>query len=73
TTGTQNAANNPDRETAIVINEMMVDSPSNQRDGEYIELYNRGGSLVDLSGWQFSHGVDYTFPVGTTLAPGAYL
>lgn len=73
TTGTQNAANNPDRETAIVINEMMVDSPSNQRDGEYLELYNRGGSLVDLSGWQFSHGVDFTFPVGTTLAPGAYL
>ncbi|MDA7888750.1 lamin tail domain-containing protein, partial [Akkermansiaceae bacterium] len=72
-TGTQNALNNPDRETAIVINEIMADPPSNQRDGEFIELYNRSGSLVDFSGWQFSQGVDFTFSAGTTLAPGAYL
>jgi len=72
-TGTQNASNNPDRETGIVINELMVEPPSDHRDGEYIELYNRSGSLIDLSGWQFSDGVDFTFPVGTTLAPGAYL
>ena len=72
-TGSQNALNNPDRETAIVITEMMVEPPSDHRDGEFIELYNRSGSLLDLSGWRFSDGVDFTFPVGTTLASGAYL
>ena len=72
-TGTQNAANNPDRETAIVINEIMAEPPTDHRDGEYIELYNRSGSLVDLSGWEFSQGVDFAFPAGTTLASGAYL
>lgn len=72
-TGTQGSANNPDRETAIVISELMVDPPTEHRDGEYIELFNKSGSTVDLSGWQFSEGVNFTFPVGTTLGAGQYL
>ncbi|MFI8362083.1 lamin tail domain-containing protein [Streptomyces sp. NPDC085612] len=39
-----------------------------------IELYNKGGSAVDLSGWVLKDdkdGSSYTIASGTTLAPGA--
>lgn len=72
-TGSRDTTNNPSREENIVITELMADPPTNHRDGEFIELYNKGGAVVDLSGWAFTSGVDYVFPVGTSLAPGAYL
>ncbi len=72
-TGSRNAANNPNRYTDIVINEIMVEPVSGHRDGEFIELYNKGGSTVDLSSWELEEGVTYTFPPGTSIAPGGYL
>lgn len=71
---TRDAPNDPSaRQTAIVINEIMYDAPSDQGTGEFIELYNRGNEVVDLSGWKISDGVDFDFPSGTTLEPGGYL
>ena len=64
-TATRDTANNPSRTEDIVINEIMYDTPSKQRQGEYIELYNRGGSSVDVSGWDFADGVNFTIPPGT--------
>ena len=72
-TGTEGSANDPDRVTSVVFNELMVDPPSESRDGEFIELYNKSESAVDLSGWRFTDGVDFTFPVGTSLPAGGYL
>ena len=40
---------------------------------EYIELYNRGPTSVDVSGWKLTQGVNYTLPAGTTIAAGGYL
>jgi len=57
----------------IVINEMMYKPISGNDDDQYLELYNNGTNTADLSGWQFVAGIDYTFPAGITLAPGAYL
>ncbi len=71
--GTRNASNNPTREQDIVITELMVDPPSGHRDGEFIELYNKGASSIDLSGWSFDEGVDFVFPAGTSLGSGRYL
>ncbi|MDB4305236.1 lamin tail domain-containing protein [Akkermansiaceae bacterium] len=71
--GSQNAPNNPTREVEVVITELMVDPPSGHRDGEFIELYNKGSGTVDLSGWGFDRGVDFTFPAGTSLGAGSYL
>lgn len=71
--GSRDGANDPSRETDIVINELMVEMPSGNRDGEFIELYNKGTGAVDLSGWRFVSGVDYRFPAGTTLDAGEYL
>jgi hypothetical protein len=39
---------------------------------EYIELFNHGSELVNLSGWRISNGVDYVFP-DVTLGAGQYL
>jgi hypothetical protein len=39
----------------------------------WVELYNKGTQAVDLSGWSFDKGISYTFPAGTSLAPGGYL
>ena len=70
---TLGAANAPRRLEDIVINEIMFNPISADSDDEYVELYNRSGSAVDLSGWKFTAGIDYTFPSGTSLAAGGYL
>lgn len=72
-TGTRDAANNPDRTTAIVINELMIDPASQERDGEYIELYNNSGAPVNLGGWELDSAVRFTFPLNTMLPAGGYL
>ncbi len=40
---------------------------------EFIELTNPGDETIDLSGWKLANAVKYTFPEGSTLAPGGYL
>ena len=71
---TRDAANDPSaRITDIVINEIMYDAPSDQRNAEWIELYNRGGSAIDLSGWSFTSGINFDFPPGTSIDADGYL
>ena len=40
---------------------------------EFLELTNTGSEPVDLSNMRFSEGIDYQFPAGAQLQPGAYL
>jgi hypothetical protein len=70
---TRGAANNPVRNTNIVINEIMYDPPSGEPSGEFIELYNRGTAAVDVSGWQFVEGVSFMIPAKTTIPKDGYL
>ncbi len=60
----------------VVINEVMYHSaavPENTAH-EWIELYNDSPTAtVNLTGWKFTKGVDFSFPNGTMLTPGAYL
>ncbi len=37
---------------------------------EFIELTNPGRAALDLSGYTFSQGIDFTFPAGAVLPPG---
>jgi hypothetical protein len=39
---------------------------------EFIELKNVGSTTLTLTGVTFSSGIEYTFPVDSTLKPGAY-
>jgi hypothetical protein len=57
----------------IVINELHTNPDVKTELVEFIELYNAGSTMVDLSGWYFSSGVDYTFASGTQLQPNHYL
>ena len=38
---------------------------------DYVELRNVGGSSLDIGEVRFSQGINFTFPVGTTLAANA--
>ena len=60
----------------VVINEIMYHPYApwpTTNDTEYVELHNAGTSTVDLSGWRFDNGIDYSFPQGTQLTPGGFL
>lgn len=59
--------------TEIVIHEIMYNPISGLDDDEYIEIYNASESEIDLSGWRFTDGVDWTFPPETMIQTGAYL
>src|SRR4051812_30048289 len=56
----------------VVINEIMFNSATAETADEYVELYNRTGAAINLSGWTLSKGVDYTFG-NTTTPAGGYL
>lgn len=68
--------------TSVVINELMADNDGSVQDpqgdfDDWIELHNISDREVDLSGMYLTDREDdlrkWTFPAGTTLAPGAYL
>jgi hypothetical protein len=69
TRGTENVV---PRITDVVINEIYYHPPE-ERAGEFLEFYNRGNEAVDMSGFQLTKGIGFTFPSGTMLASGNYL
>ena len=56
----------------VLINEIMYNPAQGER-FEYVELTNSGAVPVDLSGWAFTNGIEFTFPDATSLDAGAYL
>jgi len=57
----------------IVINELHVRPDVKTSPLEFVELFNAGDTEMDLSGWYFTDGIEYTFPADTTLAAGGYV
>lgn len=58
----------------IVITEIMYNPPPSGVDTlEYVEIFNNSGTPVNLTGWNFTQGFNFTFPDGTVIAPGGYL
>ena len=71
---TKGNANTPHRIHDIVINEIMYHHGLRDRRYEYIELYNRSTTdTIPMEGWEFTDGVNYTFPVGISMPPNSYL
>ncbi len=70
TRGTNNA---PWRLETIVINEILFHPISENTDDEYVELHNRSAAPVNLAGWEFVDGIDFRFPISTTIPAGGYL
>lgn len=70
TFGTNNAAA---LRRDVIINEIMYNPISDNDDDEFIELYNRGSSAVNVGDWRFVDGIDFAIPLNTTISPGGYL
>ena len=58
---------------SVVINEIYYKPADKTFPEEFIEICNRNPSPVNLSGWRFSQGIEYTFPEGTVLEAGGHL
>ena len=50
----------------VVITELMYNPSSGERGDEFIEIFNTGGSAVDLTGWCLD-GVDFCFAPATMI------
>lgn len=70
TLGTNNA---PVLVSGVVINELMYAPITGRDSDEYVELYNRTTTAVDLGGWRLEGGISFTLPPNTQLAPDSYL
>ena len=70
---TPGAANGAILINDIVINEIMHNPISGDNDDEYIELYNKGSTGVDLTLWRFTTGISFIFPTNTILGSSNYL
>ncbi len=57
----------------VKINEVNFNSARNTQLSEFIELYNPFGTPVNIGGWHFTKGVDYTFPANTMIPANGYL
>lgn len=56
----------------LVINEIMY-NPSEPVHAEFIEIYNNSNQSTDLSHVQFTEGIDYEFPSGSSVAPHSFI
>jgi len=59
-------------EINLIINEIHY-NPVEGDPFEFIELYNAGETDVNISGFNFSEGLFYTFPEGTHMAAGEFV
>jgi hypothetical protein len=65
----------PSAVAEVVINEIMFQRsgiPENTA-AEFIELYNPDAVAADIGGWQFTAGVAFTIPPGTSIPAHGYL
>lgn len=67
--GTSMAAASP----LIAINEIHYHPNTALGEEEFVELYNAGDQVVDLSNWRFSNGIKYKFAPGTMMKSGDFL
>ncbi|MEO7317666.1 MAG: lamin tail domain-containing protein, partial [Chthoniobacteraceae bacterium] len=72
-TATPGAANSGTRTPDVMISEIFFNPISGDDLDEWLELYNPGGAVVDVSGWKFTDGIGFTIPAGTSIQAGARL
>jgi hypothetical protein len=56
-----------------IINEIHYHPASDDDREEFIELYNPTNTPLDLSGWSFNSGINYTFKLGVSIPPNGFL
>jgi hypothetical protein len=63
-------AGNALADSVVVFNEIMYHPATNEAGLEWVELHNQNAVDVDLSGWQLTGSIDFTFPEGTVIRGG---
>ena len=56
----------------VLINEVFYHAPADLDALQWIELSNPGPEPADLDGWSLDQGVQFQFPTGSRLTPGAF-
>jgi len=51
----------------VVINEIHLDPDVKTELAEFVELHNVTDEPIDISGWYFSRGIDFTFPAQSSI------
>jgi competence protein ComEC len=73
----KSSPNGPECTLGVFLNEIEANPAGTDSKNEWVELYNCGGTTVDLSGWSIAatHGgqVAKTLPNGTSIGPHQYL
>ena len=59
-------------DSTVVFNEIMYHPAGASQSLEFIELYNQMAVDVDVSGWRFTNGVEFTFAEGTKVRGRGY-
>jgi len=60
----------------IIINEIHYNPSGSQGlddNFEFLELYNSGDTLVELSGFSITNGIEFTFPDASFISPDEYI
>ena len=60
-------------DSIVVFKEINYHPTENNHALEFIELYNQNSVNVDLTGWELTGGVDYSFPENTIIEGGSFL
>ena len=58
---------------SVVVTEIHYKPADKTSPEEFVEIHNRKPVAVNLFGWRFTEGIDFTFPEGTVLEPGGYM
>src|SRR5262245_39077757 len=59
--------------SGLTITELNYQPPRGGPDLQFVEIYNDASTIADLSGYQFTTGISFTFPEGTLLGGRSYL
>src|SRR6267142_6454297 len=57
----------------VLINEVMYHPNSTNPLEEWVELYNPGPTNVNLSGWQITKSLQFTFPTNSSIPAGGFV
>ncbi len=60
-------------DSVVVFNEIHYHPDTAEATREYIEFHNQMAVDVDMSGWEITGGVNYTFPAGTIIPGRGYV
>ncbi len=69
--GEKNTLRNP-----IILTEIFYNPPAElgvDTDYEFLEIYNRGDFTMDLSDYEMTDGISFTFPANSSIAPNEYI